>query len=67
VDRFYDLLKESVIFQGVLVVMVSGTTCWLYVQGQEVPRELLIIFGTIVGFFFGGKVPAAAARAQKVA
>jgi len=65
-DKLYDLLKESVIFQGLLVTMVSGTTCYLYVQGQEVPRELLIIFGTIVGFFFGGKAPAAALRAQKV-
>ena len=64
-DKFYDLLRESVIFQGILVVMVSGTVCYLYATGQDVPKELLIIFGTIVGFFFGGKVPAAVARVQK--
>jgi len=65
-EKLYQLFEESVIFQGVLVVMVSGTTCWLYIQGQEVPRELLVIFSTVVGFFFGGKVPAAAARARRV-
>ena len=64
-DELYELLKESVIFQGVLVIMVSGTTCWLYVSGQDVPSELLMIFSTVVGFFFGGKVPRTMMRVRK--
>lgn len=64
-NKFWELLERSVIFQGVLVVMVGGTVCYLYATGQDVPRELQLIFAVIIGFFFGGK-PAAAAHRQRV-
>lgn len=52
---FYDLLKESVIMQGVLAVMFGATVSYMYATGQEVPDGLLTLLGAIIGFYFGGK------------
>lgn len=54
-DKFYGLLKESVIMQGVLAVMFGGIVCYMYGTGQEVPDGLLALLGAIIGFYFGGK------------
>lgn len=56
--KFWDLLKESVIGQVILIVMFGGITVYLLATGQEVPGELWAINATIVGFFFGSKVAA---------
>lgn len=54
-QHFYDLLRESVIMQGVLAVMFGGVVCYMYATGQEVPDGLLTLLGAIIGFYFGGK------------
>jgi hypothetical protein len=49
------LLERGVIAQGVLVVAVSVTVCYISAIGHVVPRELWAAFGVIIGFFFGTK------------
>lgn len=53
--RFWDLVKESVIVQGVVTVAFTATLCYLYVMGQEVPSTLIQFAGVAVGYFFGAK------------
>jgi Na+/H+ antiporter NhaC len=56
VDKFWELLKESVILQAVLALLFACAVCYLYVTGQEVPQELTSLLGIIIGFYFGSKV-----------
>ena len=53
--RFWDLLAESVIIQGLLTLGVLGLIAYLLIVRQEVPNELWAILSLIVGFFFGSK------------
>jgi len=53
--RFWDLVKDSVITQGVVTVLFAGTVCYLYATGKEVPGTLIQFTGVAVGFFFGAK------------
>ena len=55
-NKFWDLLKESVIGQLTIVVMVIGLIAYLLVTGQEVPDQLWQAFMLILGFFFGSKL-----------
>lgn len=54
-SKFWQLLKESVIIQGVVTVAFVGTACYLYATGQEVPSTLIQLAGVAVGYFFGAK------------
>ena len=54
-DRFYELLERSVIFQGILVILMAFTVCYMVIAQREVPKELWLSFGVVVGYFFGGK------------
>lgn len=58
----WQLLKESVIVQGVVTVLFVGTTCYLYAAGQPVPDSLLGLDGVAVGFFFGAKTQQALSK-----
>ena len=55
-DKFWDLLRESVIVQGILVIMIVGLIAYLLVMKQEVPEQLWDAFLLILGFFFGSKL-----------
>lgn len=55
-DRFWDLLKESVIIQGILVITIVGLIGYLLVTSREVPDQLWQAFMLILGFFFGSKL-----------
>ena len=66
-DKFLELLGDSVIFQGVLVIMIASTVCYMYVMGIVVPENLDRLLFVIVGFFFGGKqVTAVSKVAQRL-
>lgn len=54
-DKFWQLLKESVITQGVITVALVLSACYLYVTGQEVPATLLQLCTAAVGYFLGAK------------
>lgn len=55
-DKFWDLLRESVIIQGIIVIMILGLIAYLLGTGQEVPEPLWSAMLLILGFFFGSKV-----------
>lgn len=56
VNKFWDLLKSSVIVQGVVTIMFCGTACYLYATGQEIPESLVYFVSGVIGFFFGAKI-----------
>lgn len=66
-EKFWSLLEESTIFQGLLVLMIAGTYCYMVATGQQPPEQLLHLMELVVGFFFGGKVAVTAAKAKKEA
>ena len=62
VNRFWDLLKESVIGQLTIVIIVLGLIAYLLISGREVPDQLWQAFMLILGFFFGSKLQQIARR-----
>ncbi len=65
-SRFWDLFAESVIVQALLTLIVVCSVVYMHIQGQEVSKEMWGLMSLIVGFYFGGKAPAAAARARRL-
>lgn len=53
---FYDLVRESVISQLLLTVLVVGGTFVTYNIQGHVPDFMMYSCVAIVGFFFGSKV-----------
>ena len=64
-SKFWELLQSSVIFQGVITVIVLVTVCYMFAVGLEPPGELLSITSVIVGYFFGAKVQNALQKGSK--
>jgi len=56
VKELSSLVKNGALFQGVLVIMVGGTVCFVAAQGQTVPEVLTAAFGMIIGYFFATRV-----------
>ena len=55
-QKFWDLLAESVIVQGIITVLIVGADVYLIVTGQPVPELLSNLTGIVVGFYFGSKL-----------
>lgn len=55
-DDIVKLLRESIIMQSVLTLMVVGAWLYLVVAGRPVPEELKWAVGAMLGFFFGSKL-----------
>lgn len=55
-EKFWELLQSSVIFQGSITLLVIGAYVYLMATGQEVPPSLDSLVTLVVGFFFGAKV-----------
>lgn len=54
-NKLWELVKSSVVVQGVVTVAFVGTACYLYATGRPVPDTLLQLTGVATGFFFGAK------------
>lgn len=63
--RFWDLLKDSTLFQGFITLALVGTTCYLWIMGYEVPQELWTADTIVLGFFFGSKAQQMAVRQRR--
>ena len=61
--EFWQLLRDSIITQSLLALIVVATVATLVVAGREVPPELWAITTLMLGFFFGAKVQQAQTRA----
>ena len=55
-EKFAELLEESVIVSGLIALMCIGSVCYLAIMARPVPDVLINIAMIVVGFFFGGKV-----------
>ena len=55
-DKFWELLKESVILQAVLTVGIWGAVITMTVQEKQVPEFLLNAAYIVLGFYFGSKL-----------
>jgi len=53
--KFWELLEQSVIIQGILALGFSAAIGYLYVTGKPVPQELVALVSIILGYFFGAK------------
>lgn len=62
VNKFWELLRDSTIFQGVITLAFVGTTCYLWAVGRPVPQELWTANTVVLGFFFGSKTQQIAMR-----
>ena len=54
-DRVFDLLKSSVVTQGVITAIVVGTWAAIQLQGNAPSVQLNDATFIVVGFYFGGK------------
>lgn len=52
---FWELVQQSVIVQSIITLVLIGTVAYLYVTGQEVPRDLMGLTVVVLGFWFGSK------------
>lgn len=64
-DNFWELLRESVIIQGVITLMVVGACIYLAVTSQSIPPFLADLTSLVIGFYFGAKVQALVHKASK--
>ncbi len=51
-----DLIRESVIVQGLITLMVVGACIWLAIHNEVIPPFLADLTSLIIGFYFGAKV-----------
>lgn len=53
---FYDALRESIITQAVITVIVVAAWVFLEISGKPVPQDLTQVLFIVIGFYFGSKV-----------
>lgn len=51
-DKLYDLMKESFLTRFVIVLVITILVATLYYQNGDVPKELLVAWGAMWGFYF---------------
>jgi len=56
VEKFWDMLKTSVIVQSLITLALVGTCCYLWATQQTVPDNLWTALSIVLGFFFGAKI-----------
>lgn len=61
-QTFWSLLKESVITQALLTLMIWGAVIYMVVIGQPIPDILAVAASAILGFWFGTKIKYDAAK-----
>lgn len=52
---FYLLMKQSVIVQAIITLIIVSTIAYLYIIGRPVPNDLINLVVLILGFYFGSK------------
>jgi len=67
-NTFWALLRESIIVQSLVTLMIIGADLYLYVTAGELPKGLDALTYIIISFWMGSKVQHAAevkARGEK--
>lgn len=60
-----ELLKESVIIQGMIVLLLFALVGYLIASGQTVPAEVWGFLGLVVGYYFGSDRKTAVVKALR--
>lgn len=55
-EKFLDLVRESVIVQGLITLSLVITVCYMWASGKTIPPDLLGLLTLVIGFYFGSKV-----------
>ncbi len=55
-ETFWTLMKESVITQAIITVLIISAVIYLIATGQAVPENLWQLTTLVIGFYFGSKV-----------
>jgi hypothetical protein len=63
--KFWELLQESVIIQGVVTLVLVVTLCTMFITGKPIPELLGAITTLVLGFWFGTKSQRAIVTATK--
>jgi hypothetical protein len=68
-QTFWQLLRESILVQSLVTLMLVGAIIYMYVVGREVPADLVNISLLVLGFWFGTKsvMPVTTQTIQKIA
>jgi hypothetical protein len=64
-DKFWQLLEESVIVQSAVTLILIATLCVMLLRGQPIPDLLSSITFAVLGFWFGSKVQLAISKRSK--
>ena len=59
---FWELFGRSVIVQSLITAGFVGTSCYLWITGQEVPGDLSKAMWVVLAFWMGSKTHQEAAR-----
>lgn len=65
-DKFWALLKESVITQAAITLILICAVAYLACTGQEIPEIVQALAGLVVGYYFGSKVQAKISTKKEV-
>ena len=66
-NKFWEMLQESIIVQSTVTMGLVGTACALWLQGQIVPPELQQVMTIVIAYWMGTKSQHAIERAGKAA
>jgi hypothetical protein len=61
-DEIIRLIRESVIIQGLITLIVICTVMYMYVRQLYIPQDLINLLNLVVGFWFGSKITGAVMR-----
>ena len=64
-DKFWELLKESVLVQGIITLVLLSVISYLTIAGKPVPELLGSALMLVLGFYFGTKSQSAIDRYRK--
>lgn len=55
-NKFWELLEQSVITQSLITFMVMLTLCVMFIQGRVIPEFLTYVAASVLYFWMGSKV-----------
>lgn len=66
-DKFWELMKQSVITQAIITLVIVCVDCYMIIVGRTIPAELWAITSLVIGFYFGSKVGSVQGQNQAAA
>ena len=64
--KFWDLVRESVIVQSLITLILVITLCYMFATSQPIPTLLADATLLVLGFWFGSKSQQAISKSRGV-